>query len=202
MVRLRKDYLAVDTSDQDVASLREWFDIHRDEVFYLRQNEHGNLKFYTMGSRLEACREPINITSKSPQPFRLISNFAHTPFTLDGLCYASIEGFWQGLKFQQDEDRRRLAELHGSAAKDAGFYAPPSDQLNYLGKDVRIGTWDHWQLMERACTAKFEQNEDAALALRMTGKRPLVHQMKRDSKTIPGVIMAEIWMRLRDRFCS
>jgi len=30
-----------------------------------------------------------------------------------------------------------------------------------------------------------------------TGERPLVHHVPRDSRTIPGVIMAEIWMALR-----
>jgi hypothetical protein len=30
-----------------------------------------------------------------------------------------------------------------------------------------------------------------------TGERPLVHHVPRDSRTIPGVIMAEIWMQLR-----
>ena len=36
-------------------------------------------------------------------------------------------------------------------------------------------------------------------ALLSTGTRPLMHRMRRDSKTIPGVIMADIWMRLRER---
>ena len=131
-------------------------------------------------------------------PLRLISNFALTPFVLDALPYASIEGFWQGLKFPDEVNRRRLAELNGSEAKDAGLYAPKADHVAYLGQDIRVGTWDHWQLMERACRAKFEQNEEAAQALISTGARPLIHRMRNDSRSIPGVIMAEIWMRIRD----
>jgi hypothetical protein len=53
--------------------------------------------------------------------------------------------------------------------------------------------------MEQACRAKFSQNEEARTALLATGRRPLVHRMRRDSRTIPGVIMADIWMRIRDR---
>jgi hypothetical protein len=53
--------------------------------------------------------------------------------------------------------------------------------------------------MERACTAKFEQNAKAREALLATAKRPLVHQVRPDSQTIPGVIMAEIWTRIRER---
>jgi hypothetical protein len=51
--------------------------------------------------------------------------------------------------------------------------------------------------MERACRAKFAQHSESAAALLATGTRPLVHRMRRDSRTIPGVIMAEIWMRIR-----
>jgi len=54
-------------------------------------------------------------------------------------------------------------------------------------------------MMERACWAKFSQNEDARAALLATSPRPLTHVMRRDSMTIPGAIMAEIWMRLRAR---
>ncbi len=42
--------------------------------------------------------------------------------------------------------------------------------------------------------AKFQQNNDAREALLATGERPLVHQMKNDSRTIPDVILAEISM--------
>jgi predicted NAD-dependent protein-ADP-ribosyltransferase YbiA (DUF1768 family) len=51
--------------------------------------------------------------------------------------------------------------------------------------------------MRRACLAKFTQNADAATALRATGERPLIHVVRRDSRTIPGVVMAAIWMDLR-----
>jgi predicted NAD-dependent protein-ADP-ribosyltransferase YbiA (DUF1768 family) len=53
--------------------------------------------------------------------------------------------------------------------------------------------------MERACWAKFSQNEDAREALLTTGERPLAHVMRHDSTTIPGAIMAQIWMRIRRR---
>ena len=52
--------------------------------------------------------------------------------------------------------------------------------------------------MERACRAKFEQNAEARAALLATGERPLTHIVRRDSKSIPGVVMADIWMRIRE----
>ena len=51
---------------------------------------------------------------------RLISNFAHTPFTLptDG-TFASIEAYWYWLSVRADR-REQLRPLHGYAAKRRG----------------------------------------------------------------------------------
>ncbi len=51
--------------------------------------------------------------------------------------------------------------------------------------------------MFEACQAKFAGNLEAREALLSTGDRPLVHKTRRDSKTIPGALMADIWMRIR-----
>ena len=56
--------------------------------------------------------------------------------------------------------------------------------------------------MECACEAKFSQHEEARRALLNTKERPLVHKTRRDSRTIPGVIMAEIWTRIRSRLAK
>jgi len=69
--------------------------------------------------------------------------------------------------------------------------------VTYRGESVPVGTWGHWRLMEAACRAKFAQNAEAASALVGTGDRPLVHRMRHDSRTIPGVVMADVWMRIR-----
>jgi predicted NAD-dependent protein-ADP-ribosyltransferase YbiA (DUF1768 family) len=127
----------------------------------------------------------------------MIGNLAHTPFQLDGQLYQSVEGFWQGLKFSDPDDRARIAELHGSAAKRAGDEAPPHEAFEYRGEPIRVGRPDHWRLMRQACQAKFTQSEPARRALFSTGDRPLTHRMKRDSEAIPGVVMADIWMRVR-----
>ncbi|MBS0243478.1 MAG: hypothetical protein JSS20_14970, partial [Proteobacteria bacterium] len=74
--------------------------------------------------------------------------------------------------------------------------------ITYRGASVPVGTYAHWQLMARACLAKFEQNIDARAALLGTGTRPLEHRVRRDSRTIPGVIMADIWMRIRGQLTT
>ena len=145
-----------------------------------------------------APARPINITyDDAPMPLQLISNLAETPFVLDDRPYASIEGFWQGLKFPDEIDRQRIASLSGPRAKRAGDPAPKSDVIAYGGKPIRVGTIDHWELMERACRAKFEHCGAARDALLSTGQALLEHKVKVDSRTIPGVVMADIWMRIR-----
>jgi predicted NAD-dependent protein-ADP-ribosyltransferase YbiA (DUF1768 family) len=193
-IQLRKN-LAIITGKDDPGFI-EWLERYHGQVFRLKAIR-GEAFFQALGSEDEACRVPINITSKSPGDLRLISNFAAVPFELDGLAYASTEAFWQGLKFPEEAKRRELATLHGAKAKDSGFYAPKSDTIIYAGQTVRVGTWDHWRLMELATFAKFEQNAMAREVLLSTGDRPLAHRMKNDSRTIPGAILAEIWMRCR-----
>lgn len=193
-IQLRKQLAVVPA--QDLPQLADWLERHDGDVFRLKAIR-GDAYFQALGPEMEACRVPINISSRAPGTLRLISNFAHTPFVLDGLDYGSIEAFWQGLKFPEEARRREIAPLCGAKAKDAGFYAPKSDAIVYAGMIVRVGTWDHWQLMERATLAKFDQHAEAREALLATGNRPLSHQMKLDSRTIPGVILADIWMRTR-----
>ncbi len=152
----------------------------------------------SLGPRADACREPINIVSASPDAdVRLMSNFGATPFEMDGERYRSIESFWQGLKFDDSEERRRIAGLDAREAHAAGDPKGYGPTVTYGGEAVPVGTWQHWQLMERACLAKFTQHLEARVALLATGSRPLIHVLRKDSRTIPGAIMAEIWMRIR-----
>jgi len=198
-VRLRKDLLVVSPGETGPEKLAGWLRAHGGQVFRLR-NVGGAAVFHAIGPEDEACRKPINISSRSPMPLRLASNFAHTPFVLDDKDYASVEGFWQGLKFPQAADRLRLASLHGDEARDAGLSAAAADAFDYAGRLIRTGTFEHWQLMERACVAKFEQNPAARDALLSTGRRPITHRVTPDSRNIPGAIMAEIWTRIREQF--
>jgi predicted NAD-dependent protein-ADP-ribosyltransferase YbiA (DUF1768 family) len=178
-------------------SIVSWARELDDHVFVLRHQDTPAIRMTDLGIRQVACREPINVTSDSSDPeVRLISNFAHTPFVLDSLEYASVEAFWQGLKFPDESHRREIAPLHGKRAKRAGKDATESVTVSYQGRDFRTGTFEHWSLMRLACAAKFTQHEEAGKALLNTGRRPIFHKTRRDSMTIPGVIMADIWMEI------
>jgi predicted NAD-dependent protein-ADP-ribosyltransferase YbiA (DUF1768 family) len=183
-------------TDEETAALAAWKAAHCDFAFATVENSNGGVTLSALGPVAEACREPINVTSNSPDPIRLIANFAPTPFALDGQRYACVEAFWQSLRFPIAE-RPHIAAMDGRAAKAASGGQPYGTHVTYGGEAIAVGTFEHWQLMRRACAAKFAQNVDARAALLGTGERPLIHVVRRDSRTIPGVIMAQIWMQLR-----
>ena len=186
----------VPEAEDDPEAFAAWREAATEHVFVLRAQPRGGTVLHDLGPREEACREPLNVGYRSPDwRIMLISNFAPTPFELDGRAYASVEGLWQGLKFPAEADRRRIAALYAGTAKRAGEAAVPAETFEYEGERTHA----HWKLMERACRAKFSQNAEARSALLATGDRPITHVMRRDSTTIPGAIMAEIWMRIRAR---
>lgn len=202
---LLKDALIVliPESPEEMQTLARWKATHGNHVLVARADGDpapAALELHDLGDRLEACREPINVVSHSTDPrARLISNLADTPFELDGRRYRSVESFWQGLKFKSEADRVRLADCEGALALQEGSRQGYCGPIRYADAEITVGTWEHWRLMERACGAKFEQDAAAQEALLATGERPLVHIVRRDSRTIPGVIMAQIWTKLRRR---
>ena len=186
-----------DTAEADADLLRSFAELSDGHVYQLRAKDQ-TLVLHDLGPKEFACRLPINVHFRSGTPgVRLISNLARTPFFFDGAHYQSVEGFWQGLKFPDPKKRLEMAELYGLGAKRAGEPAEPTGDFLYGGRTVQAGSPEHWRLMREACRAKFLQNAEARDALLATGERQLVHRMKRDSVTIPGAIMADIWTRIR-----
>lgn len=166
-------------------------------VFLLHCTTDRGFALAELGPQDEACRAPLNITHAVEARFQPISNLAHTPFDLDERRYASVEGFWQGLKFDDPAQRARIAKLWGPEAREAGKPAGQPDSFLYEGLRIVAGSPEHWQAMRRACRAKFDQHAVARQALLATGARWLTHRTRRDSRTIPGAIMAQIWMDIR-----
>ncbi|WP_051660786.1 NADAR family protein [Bosea sp. 117] len=168
-------------------------------VFRLHVASDRGLSFHELGPEDEARRAPLNITHGVSPVFAPISNLARTPFELDGERYASVEGFWQGLKYPDAGKRRTLAKLSGVEAKEAGNPAGQPANFLYGARMIAAGSPEHWALMRMACTAKFTQHAGAREALLATGERWLTHRVRKDSRTIPGAIMADIWMVIRGR---
>ena len=186
-------------SDWEQAQLAEWSRAAAGHVFHFVAGSQMGAVLHDIGRRDEACREPINVVFDGPEPWRPISNLAAAPFEMDGRAYASVEGFWQGLKAAGEEERQRIAALCGLEARRAGQALRQPEGFRYEGETIAAGGPAHRDLMLRACRAKFEQNALAREALLATGERPLTHCVRRDSRMIPGALMADIWMRIRAR---
>jgi len=168
-------------------------------VFQLHAASDRGMAFSEIGPEDDARRAPLNIVHSIESRFAPISNLAHTPFEFGGERYASIEGFWQGLKEPGPAERRTMAKLWGAEAKRRGGAIDQPAEFAYDGATIAAGCPEHWALMRAACEAKFTQHDEARIALLATGERWLTHKVRRDSRTIPGAILADIWMRIRAR---
>ncbi len=153
----------------------------------------------------------LNIASYSDDPrARLLSTFAHTPFVLRcgarEIRCASVEGFWQGLKFPDGSaERERVFGLWGMEAKRAGGNAPPFNTIEFCGKRVAVGGPDLHALAAKAMRAKLEQNDDVRRALLETAGLALTHDLVDgsgapvpDSRTLPAAVFCAIWTTLRE----
>lgn len=160
----------------------------------------GTVKVRDPRRRVDPASRPLNVWSKSSEEVgRLLSNFARTPFTLDGRSYASVEGFYQGLKAAEPEERARIAKLWGSAAKAAG--KGTFDVFEYDGRRIRAGTPEHFALIRRAIAAKLDQHLDLRAAFRATHPRPIRHDTGRPdgpSAVFPAAVLVAILTDLRD----
>jgi len=168
-------------------------------IFQLHASSGRGMAFSMIGPEEDARRAPLNIVQSVAPRFAPISNLAHTPFELDGRRYASVEGFWQGLKLLDPLERSVIAGLWGREAKKRGSSFDQPTEFAYDGDKVVAGSPEHWALMRAACEAKFTQNVEARTALLATGERWLTHKVRKDSRMIPGAIVADIWMRIRAR---
>lgn len=161
------------------------------------------------GPEISGSQEVINVSSTGEtETARTLSNFAHTPFILDGKLYQSVEGFWQGLKFPEgSQERDEAAQLFGGKAKRLGKKAGEMSEIEYQGQRIKAGSKEHQDLMRRAVEAKFDQNPNVLDLLLATGDKKMTHVLVGrdgrpipDSKTIPGAVFAQILMDLRTEF--
>jgi predicted NAD-dependent protein-ADP-ribosyltransferase YbiA (DUF1768 family) len=132
----------------------------------------------------------------------LLSNFAPTPFTIHGKRYASLEGFWQMMKYPEDPrdpratfpgvqwayTREQVAQLTSFAAKHAGDLAETNmakmgiTWVSFEGKRMEYRPAQpgaHYQLIVAATREKVRQNPQVRSVLLATGNlilKPDHHQ--------------------------
>lgn len=147
----------------------------------------------------------------------ILSNFAATPFDYDGKRYASVEGFWQMLKYPEgpgDErlkvkwphTREEVAAMTAFDAKDAGKEANAImkqlgiDWVTYRGKRIAYrenAKGDFYSLILAAEWEKLKQNPQVREILLKTGDLVLRPDHQQSANEPPAWKYHEIWMEIR-----
>ena len=150
----------------------------------------------------------------------VLSNFAETPFEFRGQRYASMEGFWQSMKFPEGPDDERatfsglewphtrdeVAQLTGFEAKRAGDMASENmeqmgiDWVTLDGQQIEyrpVEPGEHYELIVAATREKVRQNSEVERVLLSTGELVLKpdHYQPRDAT--PAWHYHEILMKIR-----
>ncbi len=152
----------------------------------------------------------------------LLSNFAATPFVFHGQRYASLEGFWQMMKYPESPDdprakfpgiqwpftREQVGQLASFDAKHAGDIGEKNMQamgitwVTFEGQRMEYKPripGEHYRLIVEATREKVRQNPDVKRVLLATGDLIL----KPDHYQEPGAPAAwhyfDILMQLRSQ---
>jgi predicted NAD-dependent protein-ADP-ribosyltransferase YbiA (DUF1768 family) len=148
--------------------------------------------------------KPLNVSSGAAEPIgKLLSNFAERPFVMDGARYASVEAFYQGLKWPELAKRAKIAGLCGKEAKYSARGAPKAETFEYEEKTYRFGGEEHHQLIKRAIRESLEQNPAIRDQFMETHPRPIEHKTGRPenpNSSFPGCIFTRILTELRVEF--
>jgi predicted NAD-dependent protein-ADP-ribosyltransferase YbiA (DUF1768 family) len=138
------------------------------------------------GETIPAAREAdFEALAQLPQWRATLSNFSHHEFELDGLHWHSVEHYYQGSKFKEDNPAfARLFALESDSvwcrdalqAKKAGGKSGKPHRPAAIKADRTFFTTARVTTeMHRAHTAKFEQNAACREVLMATRDAKLVH---------------------------
>jgi predicted NAD-dependent protein-ADP-ribosyltransferase YbiA (DUF1768 family) len=150
----------------------------------------------------------------------LLSNFAATPFVFHGHRYASVEGFWQMMKYPESSadpretfpgitwkhTREEVSQMVGFEAKAAGdlgtanMKAMGIDWVTFEGRRMQYwtsGKGDHYLLIVQAMREKVRQNENVRDILLSSGDLVLRPDHKQPPDAPPAWRYCEILMDLR-----
>lgn len=151
----------------------------------------------------------FNISSNSENYIEAwLSNLARYPFDLNWIPYASIEAFWQSLKFEEWSSKwLECLELFWVESKKIWNKTPPKEYFIYNWNTYKVWSKPHQQLMKLALREQLKQNHNKLKLLLLTGKSKLIHKPRKkdwslypDSITIPGEIFSQFLMELREEF--
>lgn len=139
----------------------------------------------------------INVSSTSTDWRGLaLSNFGLSPFVLDGMLFASVEGFIQGIKFPESDPRRAAAFV--SSGWDAKRLGDTADRSAAYWGGVRVpyGSPEHHRLIERAMRARIAQSQGLQEALRSTAGATLIHDVGTGAESPTTSLPASVFCRI------
>lgn len=132
-----------------------------------------------------------------------MSNFAHTPFTLDGVRYASVEAFYASLLLAPQK-RERVRKMYGVRAKHEIPKVKPAI-FEYGGEKIGLGTAEHIALIKRAIRGKLGAHPAIASAFLATRPRPIVHETGYEDAAdseFPKAVLCRLLGELREELAS
>lgn len=177
-----------------------------------------NLESWEIGPQAADRSKNEVILSKRNELGRL-SNFYAASFTYDGETYASVEGFWQSMKYPEGPKdtrnskavvwpytRKQVQMMSAFEAKHAGDIAGKNmkslgiqwityrgEKISYKGKDQKR----HYQLIYEATLQKVMQNPEVKEVLLATGDLNLLPDHHQEENAPPAYRYYEIAMRIR-----
>ena len=99
----------------------------------------------------------------------VLSNWAPTPFTLDGQTYASVESFYHSLKYPEGSEKRAaIGNLDGPMAQHKAGHRR-GKTLQFRGSEIAVDSPEHAAVIAEAVVAKVKQHEAVRDALLGTG---------------------------------
>lgn len=152
----------------------------------------------------------------------VFSNFAPTPITLDGVTYASLEGFWQMMKYPENATdpratfpgikwpftREQVGQMTAFEAKHAGdlgsknMAAMNIDWVTYRGEQLTYRTLKkgrHYELIKQATWAKLNQHPELKALLLKTGTLILKPDHTPEKNSPPEWLYFELYMDIRSQ---
>lgn len=147
----------------------------------------------------------------------ILSNFAATPFTLYGVTYASVEGFWQMMLYPEGptdpraslpwpNTRAQVAQMTAFEAKAAGEIGEQNmhklgiDWVTFEGRRFPYRSMvkgEHYRLIVEAMHAKLAQNPKVRRVLFSTGNLVLRPDHIQEPNAPPEWAYFKIWMSIR-----
>ncbi len=147
----------------------------------------------------------------------ILSNFAATAFVLDNVTYASVEGFWQMMKYPEGAEdprsvlsfpfsREQVSAMTAFTAKDAGKIGEQKmkelgiDWVTYQGERMTYCSLErglHFELIRKAMLEKVKQNAEVKRILLLTGDLILRPDHHSEGCQAPEWKYYDLWMEIR-----